>query len=468
VFVQVTATPYALLLQNVDNDLRPGFTHLLEPGESYTGGEAFFDVEHVEDGKPPLVPIDEEETAQIEDGTISDPPLGLQRAIAFFLIAAGAQNILDPNSRNAGQNFLCHTSVRTAEHAQLATLIRGYLNRVTDDLETGQTDTEIMMRLHAGYEELLRTLPEAPPFEAILERIRKRLPRREVPLVNSANSPVEFGRQLNFIVGGNILGRGLTIDNLLVTYYLRRAKVSQMDTVLQHARMFGYRRALMPYTRVFLPDSLGARFHFIHVAEQNLRRQLAANSGKGKIAVETMSSLRATRLNVLDTRNLAAYEAGEQIYPGAASFARKDLERAGQIEALVKAKTGGALKEGDFVKVPIADLLALIPEIPFNHELANMWDPEMLVKVLERTASRYSNSGFLFFRTMKRTKPVLATGALSGDELNAARNRGAPVLCLFRDDGRGLKKNESNGHTYWYPSVVLPTDMATQLFNTTA
>jgi hypothetical protein len=468
VFVQVTATPYALLLQNVDNDLRPGFTHLLEPGESYTGGEAFFDVEHVEDGKPPLVPIDEEETAQIEDGTISDPPLGLQRAIAFFLIAAGAQNILDPNSRNAGQNFLCHTSVRTAEHAQLATLIRGYLNRVTDDLETGQTDTEIMMRLHAGYEELLRTLPEAPPFEAILERIRKRLPRREVPLVNSANSPVEFGRQLNFIVGGNILGRGLTIDNLLVTYYLRRAKVSQMDTVLQHARMFGYRRALMPYTRVFLPDSLGARFHFIHVAEQNLRRQLAANGGKGKIAVETMSSLRATRLNVLDTRNLAAYEAGEQIYPGAASFARKDLERAGQIEALVKAKTGGALKEGDFVKVPIADLLALIPEIPFNHELANMWDPEMLVKVLKRTASRYSNSGFLFFRTMKRTKPVLATGALSGDELNAARNRGAPVLCLFRDDGRGLKKNESNGHTYWYPSVVLPTDMATQLFNTTA
>jgi hypothetical protein len=468
VFVQVTATPYALLLQNVDNDLRPGFTHLLEPGESYTGGEAFFDVEHVEDGKPPLVQIDEEETAQIEDGSIGDPPQGLQRAIAFFLIAAGAQNLLDPSSRSAGQNFLCHTSVRTAEHAQLATLIRGYLNRVTDDLENGQVDGEIMMRLHAGYDELRRTLPNAPPFDAIIERIRKRLPRREVPVVNSANSPVDFGRQLNFIVGGNILGRGLTIDNLLVTYYLRRAKVSQMDTVLQHARMFGYRRALMPYTRVFLPDSLGARFHFIHVAEQNLRRQLAANGGKGKIAVETMSSLRATRLNVLDTRNLAAYEAGEQIYPGAASFARKDLERAGQIEASVKARSGGVLKEGEFIRVPMADLLALIPEIPFNHDLANMWDPEMLVKVLERTADRYSNVGFLFFRSMKRTKPVLATGALSGEELNAARNRGSPVLCIFRDDGRGLKTNDSNGQTYWYPTLVLPTDMATQLFNTTA
>jgi hypothetical protein len=467
VFVQVTATPYALLLQNVDNELRPGFTHLLEPGESYTGGEAFFDVEHVEDGKPPLVQIDEEETAQIEDGSISDPPQGLQRAIAFFLIAAGAQNILDPSSRSAGQNFLCHTSVRTAEHAQLATLIRGYLNRVTDDLETGQADSEIMMRLHAGYDELRRTLPEAPPFEEILERIRKRLPRREVPLVNSANSPVDFGRQLNFIVGGNILGRGLTIDNLLVTYYLRRAKVSQMDTVLQHARMFGYRRALMPYTRVFLPDSLGARFHFIHVAEQNLRRQLAANGGKGKVAVEIMSSLRATRLNVLDTRNLAAYEPGEQIYPGAASFARRDLERAAQIEASIKALSGGVLRDGEFTRVPMVDLIALVREFPFNHDLANMWDPEMLVRVMERTADRYSNIGFLYFRPMKPTRSVLATGALSGDEHDAARNRGAPVLCVFRGDGKSLKKNDTKGQPYWYPTLVLPTDMATQLFNTT-
>jgi len=468
VFVQVTATPYALLLQNVDNELRPGFTHLLEPGESYTGGEAFFDVEHVEQNKPPLVPIDEDETALIDDGSISDPPVGLQRAIAFFLIAAGAQNILDPSSKNAGQNFLCHTSVRTAEHAQLATLIRGYLNRVTDDLETGVTDTEIMLRLHAGHDDLLRTLPNAPQFDAILERIRKRLPRREVPLVNSANSPVEFGRQLNFIVGGNILGRGLTIDNLLVTYYLRRARVSQMDTVLQHARMFGYRRALMPYTRVFLPDSLAARFHFIHVAEQNLRRQLGGNGGKGKVAVEIMSSLRATRLNVLDTGNLAAYEAGDQIYPVQASFARKDLERAEQIETEVKARSGGVLRDGEFVEVPISALLTLIPEIPFNHDQANMWDPEMLVKVLQRTAARYSHLGFLFFRTMKRTKSVLATGALSGSELHAAQSRGAPVLCVFRDDGKKLAKQESHGQTYWYPTVVLPSDMTTQLFNTTA
>jgi Z1 domain len=467
VFVQVTATPYALLLQNVDNDLRPTFTHLLEPGEAYTGGEAFFGVEHVEEGKPPLVLIDEEEAAQIDDASRDGPPMGLQRALAFFLIAAGAQNILDPASRSTGQNFLCHTSQKTADHARLAMLIRGYLNRLSDDLEAGRLDGEIMMRLHGGYDELLRTLPNAPPFEDVVERIKKRLPRREVPVVNSANSPVEFGRQLNFIVGGNILGRGLTIDNLLVTYYLRRAKVSQMDTVLQHARMFGYRRALMPYTRVFLPDSLGARFHFIHIAEQNLRKQLAASEGRGKVAVETMSTLRATRLNVLDTRNLAAYEAGEQIYPSAASFSRKDLERAPEIEKIVKRLFGGTLREGEFVPVPLAEIMDVLPILPFDEDLANMWDPDMLVRLLDHMSRRYGGQGFLFYRTMSRTKPTLATGALSGPELAAARDLGAPVLCLFRDDGRRLT-TKTTGQPYWYPTLVLPSDMVTQLFNTTS
>ena len=467
VFVQVTATPYALLLQNVDSDLRPTFTHLLEPGSGYTGGEAFFDVPHVEQALPPLVSVDEDESANIEGAAESGPPLGLQRALAFFLVAAGAQNVLDPVSRSTGQNFLCHTSQKTTEHARVAMLIRNYLNRISDDLEAGGSDTETMMRLHWGYDELRRTMTEPPAFDDVVERIKKRLPRREVPVVNSANSPVDFGRQLNFIVGGNILGRGLTIDNLLVTYYLRRAKVSQMDTVLQHARMFGYRQLLMPYTRVFLPDSLGARFHFIHVAEQNLRQQLIANGGVAKVTVETMSSLRATRLNVLDTRHLAAYEPGGHIYPGAPALGRKDLERGAIVEAAVKKTLGGTLRESEFVHVELPDLLSLLQELPFDEDLANMWDPPMLVRVLERMAPRYGNRGFIYYRTMKRRKPTLPTGALSGDELRDARNQPGPVLCVFRDDGRGLI-TKTNGREYWYPSLVLPSDMATQVFNTTS
>jgi hypothetical protein len=180
-----------------------------------------------------------------------------------------------------------------------------------------------------------------------------------------------------------------------------------------------------------------------------------------------MSTLRATRLNVLDTRNLAAYEPGDHIYPGAPALGRKDLERSGAIEAAVKRAFGGTLRESEFVSIELPDLIALLQELPFDEDLANMGDPPMLVRLLERMAPRYRNRGFLFYRPMKRTRTTLPTGALSGAELRDARNQPGPVLCVFRDDGRALK-TKTSGQEYWYPTLVLPSDMATQLFNITS
>jgi Z1 domain-containing protein len=50
---------------------------------------------------------------------------------------------------------------------------------------------------------------------------------------------IAYGNGLNFLIGGNTLGRGIAIRDLLVTYYVREAKVSQIDTMHQHARMYG-------------------------------------------------------------------------------------------------------------------------------------------------------------------------------------------------------------------------------------
>ncbi len=133
VFLQVTATPYALLLQSVGAKLRPGFTHLLEPGPGYTGGEKFFEAEHVEGPRPPLVYVDSEESQTILAGT-SEAPEGLKNAIAFFLVAAGAQAVLDPEAVKAGQNFLCHTSQLRTQHRNLESLVRGYVDKVGDGL----------------------------------------------------------------------------------------------------------------------------------------------------------------------------------------------------------------------------------------------------------------------------------------------------------------------------------------------
>lgn len=459
VFIQVTATPYALLLQNLDSELRPSFTHLIEPGAGYTGGEAFFDAKFVQNQVPPLVFVPKGESEKFGK-KLAHPPEGLQRAIAFFLVASGSQSILDPAARSSSQNFLCHTSQKTTEHEQLATLIRDHLTTISDELRVPGT-TETLMRLQYAYDELEKTLTNRPPLDEVIGRIKARLPRRQVPIVNSANGSVEFGRELNFIVGGNILGRGLTIENLLVTYYLRRAKISQMDTVLQHARMYGYRESLMPYTRVYLPEDLAGRFYFLHTAEQNLRRQLSQEGALSRITVETLTDLRATRLNVLDTSNLTAFGPGQHIFPGEPALDPKSLSKTKVIEEELKRVLDGE-PPNTFVPVEPEVFMKLLHLIPYDESFANSWDPEMFERVLRRVKGIWDR-GYVYWRTMSRGRKseVLTSGAFSGDELARARAQPGPVLACFKDDGAYLTNNKP----FWYPSFVFPSKMPTQVFN---
>src|SRR4029450_886584 len=133
-----------LMLQNGDIDLGQTFPSLLEAGPGYTGGEAFFDVQHVEGGAAPLVFVDETESSRIDDDVNGDPPLGLQQAIAVFLVAAGGQNIQEPSSHRMGQNLLCRTRQKGTDHEKVAKLIIHYLNRIGDELRDSVKESEIM------------------------------------------------------------------------------------------------------------------------------------------------------------------------------------------------------------------------------------------------------------------------------------------------------------------------------------
>lgn len=468
VFVQVTATPYSLFLQNIDHPLRPQFTRLLEPGDGYTGGESFFADAHVEpeEGAPPLVFVDEDESATLENDPADAPP-GLARAIAFFLLAAAAQSRANAMARAQGQNFLCHTSVKTAEHDRVGDLIRRFLAKLETDLAMPLTG-ETAMRMHWAYAELQKTLPEAPAFDELIAELVSRLHRRRIYIVNAGTSDVDFGRELNFVVGGNILGRGLTIDNLLVTYYMRRAKVSQMDTMLQHARMFGYRRNLMPYTRVFLPETLALRFHHIHASEDSLRTLFIAATDVKTIPVQVVGQMRPTRTSVLDSGTLGAYQPGQHIYPFVPAYRKAELADS---YVKIEKKLGKLLvedpRERIFVPVPITSILELLPTIRVSDDDTDRWNARMLCSVIESISKRHGDTGFIYHRAMERggrsKSAKLPTGAVSREELRDAKAKDAVVLLLFHDNGQS---GAWDNVPFWYPSLVFPTSMANQVFNT--
>ena len=465
VFVQVTATPYALLLQNVNSPVRPRFTRVLDPGDGYTGGEHFFSVAQIGgaddagDPNPPLVFVDEQESQHIAGGP-DRAPSGLEQAIAFFLVAAAAQSVADPAVLRRAQNFLCHTSHKKAEHDKLYGLIKDFTSSFEDQLEplTGRA----AVLVHWAYEELGKTLSNLPPLDEIVEDIVDRLPRRRIRVVNSEGKSADEVRGApNFIIGGNIVGRGLTIDNLLVTYYLRKPKISQMDTMLQHARMFGYRGKLMPYTRAFLPRSLAARFNGIHEAESELRGLLQRASSIDQIPVQVVGELRPTRYGVLDTGSVVTFPSGKHLFPLAPEY-RQPSKKQREIEAVLRRIFGDSFNRGAPHGPAPTDLERLLELIDLL--AVAEWDNRALRAILRASATSSPPKGFVQYRTMSRhPKHVdLLTGAIGGPELAESRARPHPTLWIFR---QVLDVPIWDNQLFYYPTIVFPADMPAQMYN---
>ena len=100
------------------------------------------------------------------------------------------------------------------------------LRRYKTDLAAGlrAKSPRIVARLKAAYEDLEATHAglRSTPFDDLLNAIEFFSPGITVKLVNGeTDEDVAVRSPYNLFVGGNKLGRGVTIKNLLVSYYGR-------------------------------------------------------------------------------------------------------------------------------------------------------------------------------------------------------------------------------------------------------
>ena len=176
--------------------------------------------------------------------------------------AAAIKNIgLQPH----GYSYLCHPSLKNDEQAKAEARIDNFLTEVLDALLGGVSATDVLNDV-AAHAQLTATLnTQTPAFDEVKSILRNYLPLRRLLTINAKvkRNGINYGKGLNFLIGGNTLGRGIAIRDLLVTYYIREAKVSQIDTMHQHARMYGYRSVTIEYTRLFIPKHLYYRFREI-------------------------------------------------------------------------------------------------------------------------------------------------------------------------------------------------------------
>ncbi|MEX0803074.1 MAG: Z1 domain-containing protein, partial [Candidatus Binatia bacterium] len=351
-YLQVTATPQALFLQSPRHDFRPKFTVLSHPGSDYVGGDDFFG-----DDSELVREFDLDDITIIAPGSQPTPmleiPRSLLQALDVFVIGATFKRMNDADQNCA---FLCHVSTRTSDHKHIVDLLRKY----KADLAAGvkAKEEKVIDRLKTAYDDLSLTHEglRQHNFDELVENVGFLSPGITVKLVNGeTDEDVAVKSPLNLFVGGNKLGRGVTIKNLLVSYYGRHPKKPQADTVLQHARMYGYRRKDIGLLRLFLPQELHIVFKAINKMERGLRELIARSPAEEFRGVYIESGLSPTRKNILAPGSIGVYSAGSNYNP--AQISRDDSVKQSTNELDKKLAN---IPNKDSAEMSIEDMQALI------------------------------------------------------------------------------------------------------------
>jgi len=306
IFLEVTGTPQSILLQTAKSGWKPYFVYYFRPGEGYIGGDFFF---------PPELPnhiilTDNNEAEELLNDD-EFPENGLKKALIMHLVSSGHIILSGGNVCN----FLIHPSAKTNQHAAFAEKIGNYLNEIAHSHE--EDETREAFRLEHYY--LSKTKTDIKRFEDIYEYIIDQLNKDNIK-INIFNSVVayesdsQYDQGINIIVGGNSLGRGVTIPQLQTIYYCRVSKNPQADTMWQHARMFGYDRdsALM---RVFMPPKLFKLFSDINRTNNSIIKQIEKNSVDHDIKIFYPTGLQPARKTVLDKKAVGIYSGGVNYFP---------------------------------------------------------------------------------------------------------------------------------------------------------
>jgi len=269
IYVQFTATPYAPLLLEHDDHLRPDFVEMLSPGTGYTGGREFF-VDNAETVIRPIPTLDE----QPAKAAPTLLPKSLVSAFANFV--AGTALLLGRDPAAAPVSMLIHSTQRNAIQERYHFLLQRLIRRWSQELAEAPTVDDLPDEITEERRRLVEAGATDLPDGGFLEQARYVLRETTPWLVNSASDVKKVDWRVapvHVLVGGNKLDRGFTVEGLTVTY-MNRPPSAQVDTLEQRARAFGYRADLLPYCQFFATPRTLRLLREIVDTEYDLRGRL--------------------------------------------------------------------------------------------------------------------------------------------------------------------------------------------------
>ena len=299
-YMGYTATPFANVLidpyradgQELDDLYPRDFLCALPRPGGYFGTDSLFGtvpsdagaVRPEEEGFDMIRDVPSEEEAllqpQSRDEREAFQPVmteSLETAILYFLACCAARHARGDGTEH--MTMLVHTSAYVVAHERLAALIQGWVE--VNQAKIIDPESDLGKRVRAIWDGEQDRLPaqitDASPVSAdqIFEHLRTVLAVIEFPVENGASDDrIDYTEpsRTYIVVGGSILARGLTLEGLMVSYFLRSTK--QYDTLLQMGRWFGYRPNYEDLPRIWLPEELRLRFRALASVEEEVRDEI--------------------------------------------------------------------------------------------------------------------------------------------------------------------------------------------------
>ncbi len=320
-YIGYTATPYANIFIHKDEerheiygeDLFPrSFIINLPVPSNYLGPERVFGLEadpeqDIEEIDPlPLIRLIDDHQTHIPDRHRSDfilteMPESMRYAIRCFLLTCAARSIRREGSPH--NSMLIHVTRFTAVQGLLYEMVEAELRDLTARIMSGENLDDFREIWENDYMPTSREMSDLTPsfqeacehsWDEIKERLSHTTRYVRVKEINGTSRDYldykEIEMQANIreragedvpweerglsviVIGGDKLSRGLTLEGLSVSYYLRASRM--YDTLMQMGRWFGYRDGYTDLCRIFTTEELLMWYRHIAGATMELREEI--------------------------------------------------------------------------------------------------------------------------------------------------------------------------------------------------
>ncbi len=295
-YVGFTATPFANIFIDPDtedkmlqDDLFPRhFIVSLEPPSNYFGANQVFlqksnrIVKHITDNEDCL-PLKHTKNWEV----IGIPP-SLTEAIRTFVVARALRLVRGHGTHHC--SMLVNASRFNNVQRQLRNKIQStveciqHSTRIYGCLPPDQVNDLEMEALKQIWKDVYTHTEDIPDWPTVQQHLYQAAAPIQVIEVNStANEPLNYAAYRNGLsviaVGGYSLSRGMTLEGLMISYFLRSSMM--YDTLMQMGRWFGYRDGYYDLCRIWMPEEAEGWYEHISDSIEELREELRLMAVQG-------------------------------------------------------------------------------------------------------------------------------------------------------------------------------------------